>query len=83
MHCYLDGGNSSFVQNKKEKQSGVCQDPFRIMVIYSNGDIGVCCWDYNNEYKIGNIEDNTLLGLFNNPQFNYLRERQSKKNVKT
>lgn len=79
MHCYLDGEHSSFVQNEKTKQLHVCQDPFKVMVIYVSGDIGICCWDYDNEHKIGNINDDTLLGLFNNSHFNYLREKQLKK----
>jgi len=79
MHCYLDGGRSSFPQINNTKQLHVCEDPFRMMVVYSNGDIGICCWDYDNEYKIGNIQDDSLLNLFNNEKFNYLREMQSKK----
>tara|TARA_B110000503_G_C7169209_1_gene423455 strand:- start:1069 stop:1956 length:888 start_codon:yes stop_codon:yes gene_type:complete len=79
MHCYLDGGRSSFLQINSTKQLNVCEDPFRMMVVYSNGDIGICCWDYDNEYKIGNVQDDSLLNLFNNKKFNYLREMQSKK----
>ena len=33
----------------------------------------------DNEYKIGNIQDDSLLNLCNNEKFNYLREMQSKK----
>lgn len=79
MHCYLDGGRSSFPKVNTAKQLHVCEDPFRMMVVYSNGDVGICCWDYNNEYKIGNVQDDSMLNLFNNERFNHLREMQSKK----
>lgn len=79
MHCYLDGNLSSFQKFKIDKQLNVCEDPFKIIIVYIDGSIGVCCWDYDNEYKIGNIEDDSLLGLFNNKSFNYLRDSQSKK----
>jgi radical SAM protein with 4Fe4S-binding SPASM domain len=79
MHCYLDGTSSSFPQNKNKKQLHVCEDPFRVVVIYINGDIGICCWDYDNAYKIGNINDDSLIRLYNNEKFTYLREMQLKK----
>lgn len=79
MHCYLDGTSSSFPANKSKKQLNVCEDPFRIVVIYINGDIGICCWDYNNEYKIGNINEDSLIRLYNNEKFTYLRKMQLKK----
>lgn len=79
MHCYLDGGNSSFQQDKSSTQLNICQDPFKMIVIYINGDAGTCCWDYENTYKIGNIMDFSVRELFNNEPFKYLREMQLKK----
>src|SRR3990170_3927583 len=80
MHCYLDGGSSSFQPDKSNYQLNVCDDPFRMMVIYADGSIGVCCWDYDNLYKVGHIDDDSLIKIFNNKKFTYLRDMQLKKN---
>lgn len=76
MHCYLDGNNSSFLKPDFNVQINTCDDPFRLIIFYSNGNVGSCCWDYNNEYIIGTIEDGDLLYLYNNDKFQYLRKCQ-------
>ena len=73
MHGYLDGGRSSQTSELKNEQVNICDDPFRLMVIYTNGNVGLCCWDYNNEYCIGNIRDSGLADLFNNEKAKALR----------
>lgn len=77
MHGYLDGGRSSLSTSVIEEQISVCQDPFKILVVYTDGNVGLCCWDYNNEYSIGNVASNNLFKLFLNEKANYMREMQS------
>lgn len=74
MHSYLDGGHSSLTQKISERQIQICPDPSKILVIYSNGNVGLCCWDYDNEYSLGNILDDNLLNIYNNDKANRLRE---------
>lgn len=76
MHSYLDGGHSSLTCNLSEVQVKVCDDPFRILVVYKDGSIGMCCWDYDNEYCIGNVENDNLMNIYNNKKANVMRESQ-------
>ncbi len=73
MHSYLDGGHSSQTSCIGKSQINLCDDPFRLIVIYTNGNAGLCCWDYNNEYCIGNIMESSLYELFNGKKANNLR----------
>lgn len=74
MHSYLDGGHSSQTKCLSESQVNLCDDPFKLIVIYTSGAAGLCCWDYNNEYYIGNIMELSLLELFNCKKAEELRE---------
>lgn len=74
MHGYLDGGHSSQSKRIEKQQISTCEDPFRIAVVYTSGDVGLCCWDYNNEYSIGNIMENEINVLFNNERAQKLRK---------
>ena len=76
MHCYLDGRNSSFEKPDFSRQTSCCKDPFRVLVYYVDGNAGACCWDYNNEYVIGNASDQSLEELFDGDKMNYLRQKQ-------
>lgn len=76
MHCYLDGGHSTFDKPSFIKQINCCTDPFRILVYYADGRVGSCCWDYNNEYVIGDARENDMVQLFNGESIQYIRERQ-------
>lgn len=82
MHSYLDGGHSSQTKCISEAQLNLCDDPFRLIVIYTNGNAGLCCWDYNNEYSVGNIMRSSLLELFNCEKAEDLRKAISMKQCK-
>lgn len=73
MHGYLDGGHSSQTTALSNSQVNMCDDPFRLVVVYTNGNVGLCCWDYNNEYSLGNIMENSLLDLYNGEKAEKLR----------
>ena len=36
--------------------------------VYSNGDLGLCCLDYKHPYKLGNVKNETLEKILNNPR---------------
>ena len=74
MHSYLDGGHSSLTPKISSRQLKICEDPFKILVIYANGNVGLCCWDYDNEYYSGNVCDDSILNIYNSHKANYLRE---------
>ncbi len=48
--------NAKNISGKFKKT--ICNWPWEHIVINSNGDIAPCCYDYNAEYKLGNIFDN-------------------------
>lgn len=50
-----------------------CGMPFHVMLFYSNGDAGLCCWDYDEIMKLGNVMDSSVLDLFNNEQYGKVR----------
>lgn len=79
MHSYLDGGMSSLTQQKSDVQLKTCEDPSKIIVIFQDGNAGMCCWDYDNFIKIGNIMENTILEIFNNEVFAKIRRIHSEK----
>lgn len=76
IHCYLDGGQSSFEKSRQKIQNHACKDPFRMIVVFFNGETGCCCWDYDNEYKLGNVTDSDLFELYNGEKINFMRSHQ-------
>lgn len=71
---YLDLSN---VMNpvEREYKEFYCPDPFQRLVIDYNGNIfGCCCIGYNKFFKIGNLQEMTLLDAWNSTKINELRE---------
>lgn len=83
MHSYLDGGHSSLLDKLENIQRKSCEDPFKIAVVYTNGEVGLCCWDYDNEYSIGNVLDHNLFKIFNNEKSKRMREAHLTLNCKS
>ena len=52
----------------------VCQDVFERILIYSNGEAGLCCADDNGFFMLGNVTDSDPIGIYNNEIFNYYRK---------
>lgn len=42
-----------------------CVSYFTQIPIYSNGDIGLCCLDYNHPYNFGNVNDQSIKEIIN------------------
>ncbi len=57
-----------------------CVRPFRYMIIDFKGNYNLCCEDYLNTVKLGNIADKTILKLWNSFKINSIRKKLFKKN---
>ena len=52
----------------------ICQDIFERIIIYSNGDVALCCADDNGFYNLGNVIESDPIRIYNNRIFNYYRK---------
>lgn len=77
IHNYLDVNIPGLDMLDYDNQERLCLDPFDTIVIYWNGDIGPCCWDYENIMRMGNIFSSELLEIFNNQKYMGLRKRMN------
>ncbi len=76
MHSFLTEGTSIMTDKILDKQILLCVQPFLYMIIYWNGDLGLCCWDSDNYIKdLGNVRDQSLLEAFNNDKFKEIRKK--------
>lgn len=50
-----------------------CDEIFRRLIIYSNGDVGFCCADENGHFSLGNVLKTDVLDIFNNETFSHYR----------
>jgi radical SAM protein with 4Fe4S-binding SPASM domain len=57
-----------------------CYDPFFHMNIMFNGDVILCCDDWNRSTIVGNIRDKTIRQVWNSPPMNEARRLILKKN---
>lgn len=51
-----------------------CEDVYNRMLIYSNGDVGLCCADDNGFYKMGNVIHDDPIVIYNNEIFTHFRK---------
>jgi len=82
MHNFLVQATSVYGNHISDKQQRRCLMPFSAMLFYWNGDVGLCCWDYDNIACLGNIEKEPLLKIYNNPKFIEIRNAMIKKACK-
>lgn len=50
-----------------------CPYVFRRMVVYGNGNVGLCCLDANGFYNLGNVLFEDPIKIFNNEVFSFYR----------
>jgi MoaA/NifB/PqqE/SkfB family radical SAM enzyme len=82
MHNFLVQKTSIHGSDLSEKQLARCLMPFFMMLFYWNGNVGLCCWDYDNIVELGNIENDSLLSIFNNAKFRQIRDAMRKMDCK-
>ena len=79
MHSFLNAANSYLTKQKSETQLLPCMQPFMYMIIYWNGDLGLCCWDADRYVKeLGNIRDGSIEKLFNSKKYKEIRKKMLK-----
>ncbi len=50
-----------------------CAKPFREMTINYNGNISICCEDWKEEYPISNVQNESLIDIWNGEKFQEYR----------
>ncbi|MFA5389398.1 MAG: radical SAM/SPASM domain-containing protein [Candidatus Omnitrophota bacterium] len=66
MHNFFNMGTSIMTDKLSGDQLRFCAEPFEGLFIYCNGDLGLCCWDYDNLTGLGNVSKHGILNLYNN-----------------
>ena len=51
-----------------------CLFPYTDMVIFSNGNVGLCCCDVTEITRLGNIQEDNVKDIWNNSQYKSVRE---------
>lgn len=64
----------SIVETRKGlKTKSVCGFPFYTMSIHANGDVSVCCIDWEKKTLLGNVYTESLIGMWNGPKLKEIR----------
>ena len=58
-----------------------CREFWDVMYFYPSGDSGVCCYDYNVENRMGNINEQSLVDIWNGPAYTRMRENHQAGNM--
>lgn len=61
---------------------GTCRMPNYSTTIYWNGDVVICCQDWDRFTKVGNIHENSIQEIWDNPQYERYRFLIKKKAYK-
>lgn len=59
----------------KEIKRVRCTKPFREIAVRYDGNVAICCDDWQGKYKIGNVMTQSLDSLWNHPRFDAARRR--------
>jgi len=59
-----------------------CRYIWDTIIINVDGDIGLCCLDYESEYNFGNINSKSILESFYSPNFELIRKQHLQLNSK-
>ena len=73
MHNFLVQGTSVHGANLNARQLSRCKMPFKEVFVYWNGDVALCCWDYDHLAPTGNLIEQALLTIYNGPRFQQVR----------
>ena len=71
------GGSMDSKQDKTPKNKAkniFCSDPFTRIVFSPNGDVVLCCMDYNFQEKLGNIMQSDIINIWNSENFLSIRK---------
>jgi radical SAM protein with 4Fe4S-binding SPASM domain len=51
-------------------------------LVLFNGDVTICCYDYDGKYALGNIKKSNIIKLFNNKTYTNIKKNIISKNLK-
>jgi radical SAM protein with 4Fe4S-binding SPASM domain len=71
LHNYADG--RYYVKNGSNKISTICRFPWATMVILQDGNVVICCLDYNGVQVVGDVNENTIKEIWNSEQYKKIR----------
>lgn len=64
----------SIVERRKSvREKRVCGFPFYTLAIHVNGDVGLCCVDWEKETKLGNVSTQSVGAIWNGPALHQVR----------
>ena len=63
-------------ENRKIRELKPCSHIFKFLNVASNGDVVLCCMDYNHLFDIGNVNDGNVMDIWNGSKFNKIRDEQ-------
>jgi len=58
-----------------KKMIGYCPMPLTTFNILYNGDVIICCNDYKNEFILGNVNNSSIMQIWNNEEYNKFRTK--------
>lgn len=64
-------GNGDFSAVKTSDKP--CYIPNETMVIFADGEVSLCCGDADGEFKMGTVNEDSLIDVFNNQRFHRMR----------
>ena len=78
---YLLPSDDKFKRHKNNKFKKICTIPYHQVVVYWNGDLGLCCTDFDKKVKMPNIRKtgSLLKTLFSNEVINIRKNGLNKK----
>ena len=56
-----------------------CRNPFVHLNVLSNGDVNLCCVDYERKHIVGNLGESSLKEIWHGKEFNRLRSKYLRK----
>lgn len=71
-HNFLDT-DLRIGSNKKVNSFSLCKKLWRDIEIYWDGDVPICCRDYNGEQLVGNVRNQSVESIWKNEKFSNLR----------
>lgn len=87
--CEIKTTRAGTAPNKKnlsKKPKGFCEYPFTQLNITTDGSVSMCCADMFFNEKMGNINENTIIEIWNSDKFNRIRYdllKGNRKNMST
>lgn len=68
----LDWSDWSQQENAPQIETGECGHHQEHFAILSNGEVVLCCLDFNGQTSLGNVRDNDLTTILNSPQARWI-----------